>query len=343
MADLTDTTTQAARGAEVLARECLRAKSGERIVLLDAGPAEVVSLVVAALRATGAIVRLESMSALKDLDTTKAKEKLRELLQNANASLMIAEGNVAQALSTTVVRIADELRTRHLHLPNTALKVFATSIRTEPALLKNINDRVGAILKASRRVSVKSDAGTALELTLGAEYPVCKDHGCPEPGNWDNLPSGFVYFFPASVNGIFVTDRILQGHECKWSGTTLRRAPLRVAFKNGLVQSFECDSAEIQLSFERYLAAHRFAGRVGFASIPTNPLAMVELGNSGHDTLLPGLKLHIGFSNAAATKAPFDCDVGVQLTARKLSVSTESQTLVDNGRLVSALITPVER
>lgn len=312
--------------------------AGESVVLLHDGPEEVLSLVTQALTVAGARVRVEPLRPLNDLDPARLKEKLRAILQGNDASVMIGQGNLAQTLSTSVVRVAQECKTRHLHLPNTELKIFSTSIRTQPSLLRAVNERVKTILFAAKSLNVRSDAGTAFELSIAKQYPICADHGCPERGEWDNLPSGFVYFYPPNANGVFVADRIVLGHECKWSGAALRRAPLTVTVKDGVVVKAESDSVEIQLSFERYLASHRNANRVGFASIPTNPLALVELGNAGHDSLLPGLRLYLGFSNASVTKAPFDCDVGVRLIGRKMNVFSETQAIVEDGRLTPGLL-----
>lgn len=331
--------TEAARGADVLVRRALRLLPGDRVDVLHHDSAVVEGLVRAAAARAGVRVEVHDLGPLvHETSAVRLRSTLRGLLQGATASVLLARGGLPQGVSVAVVRAAGELRTRHVHMPNVDPRALGSSVRADPDTLGAINARLVDRLGAGATVHVTSDAGTDLTVKLGPPYPLVADHGCPEPGKWDNLPAGFVYAHPLDVHGTLVADRIAHGSTVSRLGPSLRRKPLRVTFEGSRVVASTSDDDELHRAFEAYRASHVHAPRVGFVSIPTNPLARLEIGNLAHDGLLPGMRVFLGFSDSEATLAPFDLDHGFRLTGRGQTVRVGEEVVVESGRLTPALL-----
>ncbi|MBY6347001.1 2,5-dihydroxypyridine 5,6-dioxygenase [Providencia rettgeri] len=66
-----------------------------------------------------------------------------------------------------------------------------------------------ALIKAAKKMSITSAAGTDLRCPLG-EFPAIREYGfVDEPGRWDHWPSGFVLTWPNELgtNGTIVIDK----------------------------------------------------------------------------------------------------------------------------------------
>ncbi len=224
--------SEAARGADVLVRRALRLLPGDRVDVLHHDSAVVEGLVRAAAARAGVQVEVHDLTPLvHETSAARLRTTLRGLLSGATASVLLARGGLPQVVSVAVVRAAGELRTRHVHMPNVDPRALGSSVRADPDTLGAINARLVERLGAGATVHVTSEAGTDLTVKLGAPYPLVADHGCPEPGKWDNLPAGFVYAHPLEVHGTLVADRIAHGSTASRLGASLRRKPLRVTFE----------------------------------------------------------------------------------------------------------------
>lgn len=330
---------EAARGADVLVRRALRLSAGDRLDVLHHDCPAIERLVRAAAARADVVVHSHDLAALaQDSSVARVRATVRRMLAGAEASVLLARGGLPQVVSVAVVRVAGEVRTRHVHMPNVDPRALGSSVRADPETLRSINARLAARLSAGATVQVTSDGGSALTVRFGAPFPIVTGDGCPSPGAWDNLPAGFVYAHPLEVSGTLVADRIAHGSTASRLGAALRRRPLVVRFSEGRVTGSESDDAELAAAFASYLASHVHAPRVGFVSIPTNPLAKLEIGDLAHDGLLPGIRVFLGFSDAEATRAPYDMDHGFRLTGRGQTVRVDDVVVVENGRLTAELL-----
>lgn len=328
----------AARGAETLATRCLAVQRGEHVRLFHHGTTVEHRLVADALRAAGAIVRDIDLTAMAaSVDERAVEPELRAALEGAAASVAIGRP-LAPRISFAMVRVVQEVGVRHIHIPRADLRVMASSFRAEPDTIERINARLVALLSQARKLEVTSDAGTDLEISVGLSYPLVADCGRPAPGGWDNLPTGFVYFHPASMRGTFVVDRLVLGEKIERSGERLRAAGLRVGFSAGRVTEIGCADEALLADIEAYFASAPNAARAGFVSVPTNYLALNELGHPAHDGLLPGIRIQLGFSDSKNTRAPFDMDAGLRFAGKKLTLTVGGETIVERGRLTDTLV-----
>lgn len=105
-------------------------------------------------------------------------------------------------------------------------------------LLPTVEDKqrvcqAGEFLKAARSMSVQSDAGTDLQVSLG-EFPVLLEWGySDEPGHWDHWPAGFLATWPneRSANGVVVLD---EG-DIIFPFKTYVKSPIRLDISNGYI------------------------------------------------------------------------------------------------------------
>jgi len=161
--------------------------------------------------------------------------------------------------------------------------------------------------------------------------------GRAKSGYWDNVPSGVVYFHPLVVSGVFVADRGVQSSGHHLDDKLAHRNPLTVTIASGRVVKHHCNDCDLSARFEDYLSKHPDAGRVGMIAIPTNYLARVEIGHRAHDRLLPVLRLHLGWSKARFSKAPFDAPVSCRLVGRRQNLTCGEHEWMRDGRFVGKL------
>ncbi len=330
---------QAERGADTLAASCLQLRPGETVWLGSWSADTIAPMVARALQRAGAVVKLCALDRFRDAtDERAALNEVSATLRGCSASVLIAGGGLQSGLSIGIIKAAGVARTRHIHMPRMDTRVLGSSVRADPDVLRQINARIEERLRRATTVRVTSGAGTEMRLGLDPRLPIVADCGRPEPAQWDNLPTGFVYFHPVSAEGTYIADRVALTGAGEADAAHLRRSPLRVVLVRGAVQSFECADDSIRALFETYLGSHSEARRVGFASIPTNYLARTELQHSTHDSLLPGIKLHLGYPDRARTGATYDAAVQFRLTGRRQSVRAGDTAIVTTGRLERALV-----
>lgn len=332
--DQRDLEPLAARGAENLARRCLEVLHTERVCLFVQHAGAAGRLVERALRDAGADL---SVVEIHDADVpTFTSDVARAALERCTASVAIST-QMAPEVSIALVRAVGRANVRHIHMPRADLRVLATSVRADPTRLEKLNEIVVERLESARTMRIETGKGEELSVRLQAGYPLIADAGRPEPGRWDNLPSGFVFFHTGSVSGSITIDRLVSGNDEHFDARTLRRTPLEVTFRRGAVESFRSADPAIEAAVRRYLEHHPDAGRVGFVSVPTNYLALAEIQHPHHDALMPGIHIQLGFSDALATRAPFDLDRGLRLVPRRASVWIGELPMVEKGRFVGAL------
>lgn len=332
-------TGYAARGAQNLAVDCLRTKPGERACLLAWRAGDVLPLVSRAIEDTGAAVDVFDLEPMTgEHPASELYVHVSQRLRGAQASVLLASYGLATPLSRAVVLAAERAGTRHLHVVGCDERVLGQSIRASPAVLAAMNARVVERLTAPSNVRVTSPAGTSLEVTLVAQFPLLSATGRPAPGRPENLPTGIVYTHPASVNGTFVADRAVAGEGVQTTPSALRRAPVILRFQRGRVASVECVDAVVRGAVEQTLASHPDADRVGLVVWPTNYLVRSEIGVEVQDALLPGMNVDLGFSLPDLTRARHDAPVQLRLQARRLDVEANGRPMVVRGRFEPALM-----
>ena len=328
----------AKRGAENVVRRCLAVQPGERVVLLSWRAAGLVGWLESACVDAGAVPVVIATDA--HASASDVGRWVDRALEGATASVLLAEHGVPPPLSMAVLDAAKRKSLRHLHLTRADQRLFEQSYRAEPQRIAELNERVRAVLTAATELRARGDNGTDLRVGLSRAFPLLSAEGQPRPGHADNLPSGFVFFHPGSVEGTITADRGLLG--AIRIGRDRLRAPVTFHVENGRLRELRCEDAALRAEIEGYLASHVHAPRVGLVSLPTNYVVRTESGLDVQDALLPGLGLSLGYTDHESTKAPFACPVQLRILSRKLDVTAGPRVLVRAGRLESDLVRDVD-
>lgn len=331
----------ARRGADNVARSCLEARPGERVVVLSWRAAPLAQLLADAIEGAGATAVRAPMDALEGMSSPEIERRASDLVGEARATILIAEHGIPPALSMAVLSLARKRALRHLHLTRADVRLFAQSYRAEPELIAELNRRVTTALARANELRARNASGTDVRITLGRELPMIAADGRPTPGHPDNLPSGYIRFHPASVDGVFAPDRGMLG-AIRVPRERLRGAPVRFELEAGRVRAVRCEDAALRGELEGYLGSHVNAGRVGLAAVPTNYVVRAESGLEVQDALLPGVSISLGYSDAENTRAPFSCPVQLRLLARKLDVDAGARALIRGGRFESDLVEGID-
>src|SRR5690606_30891632 len=205
--------------------------------------------------------RLVGIEDLEHTAEARVALLLDDRLRGCSASLLVAQHGLPPAISMAVLASAERNGLRHLHLTRAEPRLLLESFRADPIRIERINERVASLLERAGHLEVTSPAGTALRVRLDPYLPLLRSCGRAAPGKPENLPSGWVVFHPADVEGSFVADRGAIG-AARPDPALVRRHPIRVRFERGRVVSAESESAELAQIVERYLHAHEHAPRV---------------------------------------------------------------------------------
>lgn len=325
------------QGADNIVQRCLALKPGERVGLLSWNADALRDVVAAAARDAGGDAVIVDIDDLVDASESRATIALMGRLARCGASVLLAEHGVPPGLSMGVLKSAEQLSLRHLHLTRIDPRLFGQSYRADPARIAQINARMAAQLEGARVLEVTSPAGTQLTVRLEARYPIGSMSGRPEPGRPDNLPSGSVIFHPASVDGAFVADRGAIG-AVRPDPALVRRYPLTVHFEAGRARKVESRSAELVAIVEGFFGRHEHAARVGLVALPTNYLVRSETGMEVQDGLLPGVNVGLGYSSPSSTHAPYHCPIQLRLFGRRIDARVGDALLVSAGRLTREVV-----
>ena len=328
----------AKRGAENVIRNCLAVQPKERVVLLSWRTESLVRFLEAACLEAGAtpvVLATEAQASASDVERWA-----NQALEGATASVLLAAHGVPPPLSMAVLDVAKRRSLRHLHLTRADLRLFEQSYRAEPARIAELNERVRAVLAASTEMHARGPNGTDVRVVLSRSLPLLVANGRPDPGRADNLPSGFVFFHPSTVEGTVTADRGLLG--AIRIGRDRLRAPVTFLIENSRVREVRCEAPALRAEIDGYLSSHVHAPRVGLISLPTNYLARAESGLDVQDALLPGLGLSLGYTDHENSKAPFACPVQLRILSRKLDVSAGGRALVRAGRLEDDLVRGID-
>lgn len=328
----------AKRGAENVIRHCLAVQPDDRVVLLSWRTAPLMRLLETACLDLG--VRPTVISTDAQASASDVERWVNQVLDGGTVSALLAEHGVPPPLSMAVLDAAKRRSLRHLHLTRADLRLFEQSYRAEPQRIAELNARVRAVLSSATEVQARGDNGTELRVTLSRTLPLMSANGQPEAGRADNLPSGFVFFHPASVEGTITADRGLLG--AIRIGRDRLRSPISFEIENSRVRAVRGDDAALRAEIEGYLSSHVHAPRVGLISVPTNYVVRAESGLDVQDALLPGLGLSLGYTDHENSKAPFACPVQLRVLSRKLDVVAGGRTLVRAGRLDDELVRGID-
>lgn len=362
------------QAAGVLVRSALGLTARERLVVIaDGASAELGRALEQQGQAVGALVTVVHLDDVRKVPAGSPGRPLgRALPDGVRRSLLAAQACafVATAppeehrLRHDLRRVVAACGLRHAHLPGLGPRSFVAALRSDLGALRDVSERVLALLQGTTRFQVESAAGTQLTVRVDDGSRWVRHLGVASEGGTCVFPSGVLYMPVREVEGVYVANASL-GEALAGEGPSLLRKPVRLAIVGGHVAAVEGAPA-----LEALLQASPLAGRVAFAALglhapvraPTTKPASgdgppssrgsgrrppLPSGDPRLDVTLPGLHLVLGdpLGGGAGTlglpdaldpsRAPKDLPPLRLACGATLTVTTRSARLVEGGYLTA--------
>ena len=261
---------------------------------------------------------------------------IRDALAKAQASILLLGYEATEApMRLELIKEVERLGLRHAHMVGVTRKSLLAGFTVDPVRVVDTARAVRIRLRPSSKLTLRSPAGSDLEVTLDPAYRWADHVGVIRPGRWENLPSGELMTAPADVHGVFVSDGSISSHIGQAAGL-LATKPLRFEIDHGVVRSVSCRDLQLKQDVEAYIHQDPHAHRVGTVIIGTNVGITEPTGELVCDQNLPGLHLSLGTTFPEMTGAPTRTRVCLTMTGARGDVDLDGVRLIRNGRYMIA-------
>ena len=319
--------------ARRLVEQSLAVVRGERVVLIfDRAHQEFARIIGEAATVIDAQPLAFCLEELGPRPHTSLPAPLRDAIASAQASVLLIDFHGGELdFRTEVVREAARHRLRHGHMIGVGRASMVAGFSVDP---HRISDKSRALLTRVRpdaKITIKSDAGTQLVVTLGPTHRWIEYGNVVSPGKRVNLPGGELVTSPLSVDGVYVADGTLGDAD----GQLTRRladTPLTLRIEAGRVVSVECerDLALAHTLTTRIRRTHHL-DRVGLLNFGVNLGLSEPLGEIFTDQKLPGVHLSLGTTFPEKTGASWDCKSWIALTTRACDADIDKTPVLRRG------------
>jgi len=310
---------------------------GESVVIVldearsDLAPA--LTEVAASLSARATFFVLEQ---LEPRPVRHLPQVIRDALETAQASILLLGYQESEhPMRLELIQEVERLGLRHAHMVGVTRKSLLAGFTADPARVVDTARAVRIRLRPSSKLTLRTPAGSDLEVTLEPAHKWAEHVGIIRPGRWENLPSGELITAPADVHGIFVADASISSHIGQAAGL-LASKPLRFEIDHGVVRSVSCRDAQLKQDVEAFIHQDPYAHRVGTIIIGTNVGISEPTGELVCDQNLPGLHLSLGTTFPEMTGAPTRTRVCLTMTGARGDVDLDGVRLIRNGRYMIA-------
>ncbi|MGH7293414.1 MAG: hypothetical protein ACRELB_00705, partial [Polyangiaceae bacterium] len=189
-----------APAARVLVQTALRARPGERIVIVeDAASLEVGDAIASEAESGGAWVKRARLDRMPSAGGSGRPHKvvpdlLLLALHETDCSVFVASALAAElTMRQALLHVVRQRRLRHAHMPGIAPASFAAGMRVDYRQIERLGQRILSRLSGAKSIVTESAAGTSLRVDLAPETRWFAQLGVLEPGQWGSLPAGAVY------------------------------------------------------------------------------------------------------------------------------------------------------
>lgn len=319
--------------ARRLIEQSLAVVRGEKVVLVYDRAHEDIGVIVADAvvntSATPVSFRLEDLGARPHAQLAPA---IRSAIMDGQASVLLVDFHGGELdMRTSIVHYAAQHGLRHGHMVGVSRASMVAGFSVDPY---RISEKMRAILTRLRpggKLTVRSDAGTALTVTLGQTTRWIEYGSVVGPGKRVNLPGGELVTNPASVDGVYVADGTLGDAD----GALMRRlaaTPLSVRIDRGRVVAIECPrEPSLADAVMRRIRRTNDLDRVGLFNFGVNLGLSEPVGEIFTDQKLPGVHLSLGTTFPEKTGATWDCPSWVGFTTRSCDVDLDKLAILRRG------------
>lgn len=209
-------------------------------------------------------------------------------------------------------------------------ELFSVGLQPAPKDLEARNTYLMEQIMNAKTLKITTPGGSNFTVSLdpGAHRWI-SNRGRLRPGAVMVIPAGEVATYPVSVDGTFIADFAFNINKITEEDVRLNNCPVHMTFKDGKLQSLECDDSRI-LEFLKENLSSQCSARVGELGFGTNfavanPIAM----NSHVNERCPGVHLGLGQHNQDPSVVGYQCAVHLDLIAKGGDVWIDGNRVVD--------------
>lgn len=231
------------------------------------------------------------------------------------------------------VAAAQSARARHVHMVGVSHRSFAASLMGSLARVFDLSAALRRAITPTSRLSVRSSAGTRIEIEMAPHLRWFENGGVVRRGDWVNVPCGALVTSPGKVNGVLVVDASMSGVEGIRAGL-LTTKPITLEIADGRVRKVSCVDQSLARVVEGFARSGHGHDRVGLLNLGVNIGIVTPLGELSHDETMPGVHLSLGHTFAEQTGAFWSAPQQLAFASVNGDVDLDGVPLVRRGRYV---------
>jgi leucyl aminopeptidase (aminopeptidase T) len=260
---------------------------------------------------------------------------IEQHLAQVEASVFIAGFVEGEAqMRREFVGCTTSYQVRHAHMVGVSRRAMLSGLSTDPRRIATVASSVRGVLRPQSVFRVRSVTGTDLEVVCDPRHRWAEHSGIIRRGMWENLPTGELMTTPGNVHGVFVCDAAMSEGFGSREGL-LKDKPVTLEIRDGYVRDVQCSQGSLEREVRAWLLGGRFFDRVGIISLGINIGISSPIGEVICDQNIPGLHMSLGATYAEETRADWDADGQLLLTAHHQDVDLDGRPLIRSGRYLN--------
>lgn len=326
-------------GARNAVRVCLGTTSSDTAVVIhDRSTGNIAAAMAAAFAEVGCPHRLFDLDAVATRPLSAAPAEMLQALKQATVSVLairILPGELATRRS--VLDVVSKSRLRHAHMPAMTDELFVSSLNADYEQVDAFVKKLGAAVATQTSLTVRSRAGTELEIAWASPDDVAAFGGRISPDRWENLPSGQVVVTPASAAGVIVVDRAIgDWFESRYDVTA---HPVHMEIERGHVRAIKCDNRRLERELGLYLRSSTNSSRICELMMGANRFLKDTASSTLLQSYRPGASVSMGALTAGANATPWTAPVFLPLVMSHCDILVGDKTfMVDDTYVEDAVV-----
>ncbi len=185
-------TTKQSKAADIVIKNCLGVKKGEKVVIITDKPCRAVGVILwERLRQVTDPIFVEIEP--RQIHGQEPPALVSEILKKSHVFIM----PTSKSLSHTRARIeACRNGTRGVTMPGITLAMFERTINVDYKRITHLTVKIARLLSRAKQASITTRYGTRLDLHLSSRHGYIDTGFTKKPGQFSNLPAGEAYIAP---------------------------------------------------------------------------------------------------------------------------------------------------
>ncbi|WP_394827739.1 hypothetical protein [Pendulispora albinea] len=262
---------------------------------------------------------------------------LLDRLPGVHCTLLALRGEEReQDARADFVSAATAAAARHIQMIGVSRQALLATTSVPCIRIFKLLETLGARMKPTSRIVVRSDAGTDLAIEM-APHLRWYTNGMLLPGQWITVPYGALRTTPHLATGTYVADATVSGGLGEYRAGLLGLNRVRLTIDHGRVRSVDSRDERLQHQIQRFLAGGSNHDRIGAIILGANVGHIAPLGEQLHDENMPGLHLALGNPTPAKSGAPWMAHGQLVFASQTCDVDVDGHPIIRRGRYVEFL------